>query len=105
MEKQRYIAETILAQIKAFDPFAMMAYGAKNLVILNETHQYSGGLSFKVNGFRHKGTVEIALMFNDTYRVRTFNRTLTKIKDEVKDVYFEDLVQVLDSLIEDRKAA
>ena len=105
MEKQRYIADTILAQIKAFDPFAMMAYGAKNLVILNETDQYSGGLSFKVNGMRHKGAVEIALMFNDTYRVRTYNRTLTKVKDDVRDVYFEDLVEVLDKLIEDRQAA
>lgn len=105
MEQQKYIADTILAQIKAFDPFAMFAYGAKNLVIMPQTEEYSGGLSFRVNGLRHKGAVEIALMFDDTYRVRTYNRTLTKVKDEQHGVYFEDLVEVLDKFIENRVAA
>lgn len=102
-EQQKYIAETILSQIKAIDPWAMMAYGAKNMLILNENNMYQGGISFNVNGYRHKGMVQITLMWNDTYRIQTFNRTKTKVKDEQSEVYFDMLVYVLDGFVEGAK--
>lgn len=38
-----------------------MAYGATNYIALQETKDFRGGVKFKVNGLKHKGTVMVQL--------------------------------------------
>lgn len=89
------IAKTIIAQIKFADKWALMAYGSTNYMALPESKEYQGGLQFKVNGFKHKGTVRIQLKWIDTYTI-TFLNKKGEVKKEVEDVYCDMLVDVLD---------
>ncbi|WP_366182953.1 hypothetical protein [Flavobacterium ovatum] len=89
------IAKTIIAQIKFADKWALMAYGSTNYMALPESKEYQGGLQFKVNGFKHKGTVRIQLNWIDTYTI-TFLNKKGEVKKEVEDVYCDMLVDVLD---------
>jgi len=111
MTNHMEIAKTIQSQIIACDPSALMAYGAKQFVALTEKTAGSltslGGLSFKVNGLKHKGHVIINLMGNDTYTVRTWKIVMSgknigkrTMKEEMENVYADQLVQVLDSFVE-----
>jgi len=106
---ERYVAETIIDQVKAFDPWAFAAYGAQSFVSLPENEKRLGGLDFKVNGRVHKGSVMISLMPNDTYMVQAYqyfkSKGSVKIKtlEIVKDVYCDQLVPVLDRIIEGGK--
>lgn len=100
-ERQDAIRQTILHQIKTLDAWALMAYGAEGYRTLEEHEEYQGGVSFTVSGLEYTGVVEIALMWNDTYRIRTFN-SAREIRDQISEVYFDMLVEVLDRLVEGR---
>jgi hypothetical protein len=89
------IARTILEQIKYGDKWALMAYGATNYVALQETKDFQGGVKFKVNGLKHKGTVMVQLKWIDTYTITFVNNNGVVVK-EVEDVYCDTLVDVLD---------
>lgn len=102
IEQQDAIRQTVLEQIRAMDAWALMAYGAEGYQTLAENDMYRGGVSFRVNGLAYVGLVEIALMWNDTYRIRTFSPDMSRLRDEVTDVYFDMLVEVLDRLVEGR---
>lgn len=102
IERQDAIRQTVLEQIRAFDPWALMAYGAEGYQTLPESDMYQGGVSFRVNGLVYVGLVEIALMWNDTYRIRTFGQDMRRQEDEVNEVYFDMLVEILDRLVEGR---
>lgn len=54
------------------------------------------GLTFKVQGFKYKGWVEVVYDEGlDTFRV-----VLKKTGKTVEDVYFDELVNVIDALVE-----
>lgn len=89
------IARTILEQIKFGDKWALMAYGATNFIALQETKDFQGGVKFKVNGLKHKGTVMVQLKWIDTYIITFVNNNGVAVK-EVEDVYCDTLVDVLD---------
>ncbi len=89
------IANTIIAQIKYADKWALMAYGSKNFFALPESKNYQGGVQFQVNGYKHKGLVKIQLKWIDTYVITFLNKNGEVIK-EVEDVYCDTLVNVLD---------
>jgi methylaspartate ammonia-lyase len=89
------IARTILEQIKYVDKWALMAYGATNFIALQETKDFQGGVKFKVNGLKHKGTVMVQLKWIDTYTITFVNNNGVAVK-EVEDVYCDTLVDVLD---------
>ncbi len=89
------IARTILEQIKYGDKWALMAYGATNFIALQETKDFQGGVKFKVNGLKHKGTVMVQLKWIDTYTITFVNNNGVVVK-EVEDVYCDTLVDVLD---------
>jgi hypothetical protein len=89
------IARTILEQIKYGDKWALMAYGATNYEALQETKDFQGGVKFKVNGLKHKGTVMVQLKWIDTYTITFVNNNGVAVK-EVEDVYCDTLVDVLD---------
>ena len=96
------IANTIKHQITAQSPMALMSYAARDFVALSETNKRHGGLQFKVSGYKHKGLVLINLAFNDTYtiecvKIRKGNVTICNV---LKDVYADQLIQVLDSFVE-----
>lgn len=58
------------------------------------------GLTFMVNGFIHKGIVNIVYNAGgDYFEVFTMNEK-AEVKDHVKDVYFDELVDVVDRLVE-----
>ena len=95
------IAQTVLNQIRAMDPAALMAWGAKDLT------NNGKGLRFKTSGMTPwKGFVNIILdEGKDLYEVhflrnRKINGVPTIITDKlVKDVYVEDLINVIDGFV------
>ena len=91
------IAQTIFAQIKAIDPMAIFAWGAKDLVNMGD------GLKFKTSGLtRYKGYVYVKYNSGkDLYEVQFFRLRKLEVKyDEiVKDVYAEDLVSIIDRVV------
>lgn len=91
------IAKTILSQIKAIDFWAMGAWGAKDLVAMND------GLKFKTSGMvKWKGYVYVKYDYEqDLYNV-IFGRIRKYewVEDEkVEGVYVEDLVRIIDSRV------
>ena len=57
------------------------------------------GLLLKVSGHHHKGYVFITLNWMDVYDVHLIT-TRGRIKETIKDVYFENLFDVIDTKIE-----
>ena len=58
------------------------------------------GLRFKVQGYLHRGWVEVVYGEGyDTFTVRTLKRD-GSIKQEVNDVYLDGLVDVVDGMVE-----
>ncbi|KAF2520056.1 hypothetical protein E0W68_02210 [Flavobacterium salilacus subsp. salilacus] len=56
------------------------------------------GLLLKVNAHRHTGWLLISLSFSDLYDVYLFEDE--KIKDEIKGLYFDQLLKAIDDKIE-----
>ena len=91
------VAQTILSQIKAIDPRATWAWGAKDFVNMGD------GLKFKTSGMvKWKGQVYIKynsatdLYDLSFFRVRGANVKFDKV---TSDIYAEDLVNVIDSVV------
>lgn len=58
------------------------------------------GLGFYVNGYLHKGKVEVAYDEGwDLFTVKTINRDGT-VKEEQEGIYADNLVTVIDSMVE-----
>jgi hypothetical protein len=95
------VANEILRQIKAQDFWALGAWGYQKPLAIKENGCY--GVNFKVNGTKTKRGSSITITLNamDLYDVklsRFYNGTL-KVDGEVKDVYFDQLIEVIDSLV------
>ena len=91
------IAKIILGQIKALDFWALGAWGAKDMVALND------GLQFKTSGMvRWKGIVQVKYdegqdLYNVIFgRIRKYE---WKIDNQVEGVFVEDLVEVINSQV------
>lgn len=91
------VAQTILSQIKAIDPRATWAWGAKDFVNMGD------GLQFKTSGMvKWKGQVYIKyngatdLYDLSFFRVRGAN---VKFDETASDIYAEDLVRIIDSVV------
>jgi hypothetical protein len=91
------IAQTILSQIKTIDPMATFAWGAKDLVNMGD------GLKFKTTGMvKWKGYVYVKynqgtdLYDIDFFRIRNFE---VKKDKQMRDVFAEDLVNIIDSVV------
>lgn len=90
-------AQIILSQIKAIDPRATWAWGAKELVAMRD------GLKFKTSGMvKWKGYVYVR--YNDAtdlydiefFRVRNFE---VKQDNQFRGVFAEDLVRMIDEVV------
>lgn len=72
----------------------VLSWGFHNPVAINN------GLKFRVQGYLHRGWVEV--VYNegrDLFEVKTINKD-GSTKQEVEDVYFDCLVNVIDELVE-----
>lgn len=90
-------AQIILSQIKAIDPMALFAWGAKNLINMGD------GLKFKTSGMTpYKGYVYVKYNSGkDLYDIQFFKLRNLEVKTDkvVEDVYAEDLVRVIDGFV------
>ena len=91
------IAVVIRDQIKAIDPRALMAWGAKDLVNMGD------GLKFKSSGMcRWKGYVYVKynegkdLYDIDFFKIRGIDLKYVK---KLEGIYVEDLVNVIDEVV------
>ena len=91
------IAQTILSQIKTIDPRATWAWGAKEFVNMGD------GLKFKTSGMvKWKGYVYIKYNEGtDLYDIEFFRIRNCEIKCDkgMTDVFAEDLVRVIDTVV------
>ena len=83
-----------LKQLLSYDRTIFWSWGAQNFV--NYGNKI---LKFKVNGHHHKGNVFISLNGNDLFDV-VLTSIQNNIKEQIKDIYFDDLVDILDTKIE-----
>ena len=89
MEMAKYIMQILRTQLGI-----VFSWGFHNPKAIDN------GLKFRVQGFLHTGWVEV--VYNegrDLFEVRTINKD-GSVKQEVEDVYFDCLVNVIDGLVE-----
>lgn len=87
------MAEYILSILKS-QIFVLLSWGFHRPVRLEN------GLKFQVNGFIHRGTVEVT--YNDgfdLFEVRTLNAD-GSVKQMEGEVYIDSLVNVIDGMVE-----
>lgn len=91
------IQQTIISQIRAIDPMATFAWGAKDWAAT------PNGLRFKSSGIvRWKGIVNVEYNDgSDLYDLEFFRIRGGKVfmDDKVSDVFAEDLVRIIDSQV------
>lgn len=89
MNMAEYIMSILKSQI-----FVLLSWGFHRPVRLEN------GLRFQVQGFIHKGTVEVVYVEGlDLFEVRTLNAD-GSIKQKEEDVYLDCLVNVIDGMVE-----
>lgn len=105
MTEAQAIATEIRNQITAQSPMALFSYAAKNFVAHGETETRRAALEFRVSGYAHKGLVRINLAWNDTYTIETvkIRKGQVKICKSYDNVYFDQMIEVLDHMIEGRQ--
>ena len=87
------MAEYILHILKS-QIFVLLSWGFHRPV------RIENGLKFQVNGFIHKGAVEVVYVEGtDLFEVRTLNAD-SSIKQKEGDVYLDCLVNVIDGMVE-----
>lgn len=100
-----------MAQITKFDSemtrYILSIFKTKPNVICSwgfrSPYVVRNGVRFHVNGFQHRGWCEVVYdEGRDTFTFRTFgNKGVTKY--EIDDVYFDNLIDVIDSAVETGK--
>lgn len=91
MEMAKYIMQILTSQRMVF-----WSWGAHRFVALSGNR----GLMFLVQGYKHKGWVEITYNEgNDLFDVRLLN--IRKVeKEKINGVYFDQLVEAIDAHVE-----
>jgi hypothetical protein len=87
------IATEIRNQLYHFGKQIVWSWGA---------HSWTGGedfLEFQVQGFKLKGYVRITLNGLDLYDI-SFKNSNREVIKEIKDVYAEDMVDIIDNEVE-----
>lgn len=93
MENDKEMAEYIY-KILLSQPSILMSWGFQSPRIIRQ------GLSFLVNGFKHKGKVSIEYNEGqDLFDVYLMDET-DKIVDTINMVYFDQLVEIIDEKVE-----
>ena len=102
------VGKIIYSQIKSLTPTPVLwSWGATKFQAFNQNQikglgENLGGLIFFVRGMKHKGHVVVSLGYDDTYTVSIghLKKGDIKPKKQVQGVYFEELPEIIDNLIE-----
>jgi hypothetical protein len=103
------VGQTIFQQIRALTPTPIyLSWGASKFQTFNTDQLkgigefYIGGIVFYARGAKHKGHVVVTLAGNDTYTVSIgyLKKGAIQPKNQIKGVYFDELSDVIDNLIE-----
>lgn len=87
------LAEYIMAILRS-DTRTVMSWG------FHSPSAIQNGLRFCVNGFIHKGLVEVVYdEGTDLFNVRTLTNDVTVVKSE-ESIYIDSLVSVIDMMVE-----
>jgi hypothetical protein len=86
------VAKTIQQQLFAFGKMKVWSWGSNSWKVI------SNGLSFRVQGFKFKGVVQVTLTPFDTYKVEFIKAK--KVIQEFTDVYFDELTNIIDATVE-----
>lgn len=95
-EQERFgVAEIILKQIKSIDFWALGSWGAREYVKDDKS------ITFRVNGSRLRGKIEIVLNPSDLYDITAWKiyRGIPKPIKTIRGIYFDQLVIAIDSLV------
>ena len=93
MENDKEMAEYIYS-ILLLCPLMLMSWGFQSPRIIKQ------GFSFLVNGFKHKGRVNISYNeCQDLFEIQLFDEN-EKLVDTINMVYFDQLVEVIDERVE-----
>ena len=87
------MAESIYSILQS-QPTIIMSWGFHSPRIINQ------GLAFSVNGFKHKGLVNITYNQGQDLFDVCFMDEKDKIVDTINMVYFDQLVDVIDNRVE-----
>lgn len=91
---------------RSFEPIETMKVLKHNISIYwswgvsRTVNLLNKGLLLSVNGNLHKGFVLITLDWDDTYTVTFLNKQYNEVKEQKTMVYFDVLVEIIDSEIE-----
>lgn len=89
MEMAKYIMQILRTQI-----MVMLSWG------FHSAYAIENGLGFYVNGYLHKGKVEVEYDEGwDLFNVRTINRD-GSVKEEQEGIYIDGLVSTIDTMVE-----
>ena len=91
------IPKTILHQLQTLGKVKMWSWGSHKFVG-HQNNSREGWLKFKVNGHHFDGWVKILLRANDTYTIQFIKDG--KVEEEVDDVYFDEMVDIIDRKVE-----
>ena len=100
------IAQTIMEQLYAGGRNKVFSWGANSWSCGTMPKVERGGgesyLMFKVQGFLFKGMVRVILAWDDTYTVQLLKKEGGElvVKDERKNVYFDELTDIIDRKVE-----
>jgi hypothetical protein len=93
MDTDKVMAEYIYS-ILLLQPIIIMSWGFQSPKIIKQ------GLSFHVNGFKHKGRVNISYNeCQDLFEIHLFDEN-EKLEDTINMVYFDQLVEIIDERVE-----
>ena len=104
--KTEQIAQTIMQQLYAGGRSKVFSWGANSWSCGTMPKVERGGgesfLMFKVQGFLFKGMVRVILAWDDTYTVQLLKKEGGElvVKDERKNVYFDELTDIIDRKVE-----
>ncbi len=88
-EMGKYIYSILLSQ-----PTIIMSWGFESPIVIQL------GLRFRVNGFLHSGIVEVKYNLGaDLFDICLIDNEYN-IKEEVNEIYFDELVDVIDNHVE-----
>lgn len=99
MRKNETIAKCIL-EILRYQPVIVMSWGLDSQSLRIAEADNMTGLSFSVNGFKHKGKVQV--LYNeglDLFEIRLLGKD-DSILTKKGEVYFDELVSTIDNLVE-----
>jgi len=98
----RSIAQTIIDQIYAQNPWALASWGARKYLI--EKVDGNVGVSFSVNGTKTKHGSRILILYDeqrDLYNVYLyrFYKRQHMYDNQVEGVFFDQLVEIIDDMV------